>query len=233
MHLDVSRTETYEKCLQFLDSIQSDAEELYLLGDLFEYWIGDDAVDIVGHRPFVTAMQNLSANGIRILVMHGNRDFLLGNQFTNQFNGTLIPDPYVIKINGQSVLLMHGDSLCTDDIEHQKYRKIVLSPEWQQQILQLDIAERQRRAIEMRSQSENTKTSKSMEIMDVNLDAVKSVMREYKSKILVHGHVHKANVHAVEIDGEKALRYVLGDWDSGNDAILKVDSEGKFHLLRP
>lgn len=233
IHLDPKNTETYEKFRQYLGSIETDAEQLYILGDLFDYWIGDDGIDLIGHRPAIEILQKLAASGTKVFIMHGNRDFLIGEDFASHFGGTVIPDPYQIQLNDQPVLLMHGDSLCTDDIGHQRYRAIVLNPDWQKQILRLSLQERHDRAREMRMESQKGKLGKSPELMDVNHDAVVDVMRKYNVRILIHGHVHRTAVHRFTVDGKNALRYVLGDWDSGKDGVIRIDSEGIIDLQAP
>ena len=136
-HLSPEFPDIYDKFVRYLKFIQASADELYILGDLFDYWIGDDGIDLLGHNRAADALADLAASRTKISVMHGNRDFLIGQQFIDQINASLIPDPTTIELNGQTVLLMHGDSLCTDDIEHQEYRKTVLSPKWQESVLKL------------------------------------------------------------------------------------------------
>ena len=233
IHLDPKRSATYQKFIRYLRSIAAEAEELYILGDLFEYWIGDDAVSLLGHETAVNALKQLSECGVRIFVMHGNRDFLIGEQFVSSFDGTLLDAEHTLQIGSNSVLLLHGDSLCTDDVEHQRFRDIVLSKEWQQAFLSLNLQHRVARAQELRELSENSKAKKKLEIMDVNLDAVSEVMQQNNTNILIHGHVHKRGIHQVELNGEKGVRYVLGDWDSNKDGVIRVDSAGEFELFCP
>ncbi len=233
IHLDPNNTDTYNKFQKYLESIKSDAEYLYILGDLFEYWIGDDGLDLLGHRPAVDILRDLSCSGIKIFIMHGNRDFLIGEDFVGHFNGTLIPDPYKIQVKDEPILLMHGDSLCTDDIEHQRYREIVLNPEWQKEILKLSLNERHDRARNMRTQSKKGKLGKNVELMDVNLDSVTDTMHKHGVQTLIHGHVHRTAIHKLKVNGRDALRYVLGDWDSGKDGVIRIDSNGVINLDPP
>ncbi len=230
IHLDPSRSETYEKFMDFLHAIQPNASELYILGDLFEYWIGDDGIDLLGHRPIVEAFNKMATCGTRISIMHGNRDFLIGRRFANEIQATIIPDPSAILIGDKSILLTHGDSLCTDDIDHQRFRETVLSDEWQKTFLNLPISERQNRATEMRARSKQRWKINPPKVTDVNLRALCSAMRASKVRKIIHGHTHKPAIHQFELDGEKAVRYVLGDWDSGYDAIVKINSDGKIEL---
>ena len=184
VHLSPHNPKVYEKFIRYLESIRQDADELYILGDLFDYWIGDDGVETLGHRPALGALAELATYGVRISLMHGNRDFLIGTRFIEQIGAALIPDPTVIQLSDRPTLLMHGDSLCTDDIEHQRYREVVLSPQWQSAILELPLSERCARALEMRSMSEKNKKDKRMELMDVNEDTVIESMRAFAVDIL-------------------------------------------------
>ena len=233
LHLDPARAETYDKFARYLRSIKSDAQQLYILGDLFDYWIGDDGLDLIGHHQAVELLEELTESGTHISLMHGNRDFLIGEDFLSRFSGTLIPDPQLIVIGGKVVLLMHGDSLCTDDVEHQRYREIVLSPEWQSAVLELPITERLQRALDMRMQSETGKAKKNLQLMDVNQQTVVDVMLKHEADILIHGHVHRPGIHQVQANGQNLRRYVLGDWDSGNDGVIRVSSSGEFNLYLP
>ena len=229
-HLTPQQPETYDKFLRYLEVIRDDADELYILGDLFDYWIGDDGVELLGHSRAVTALANLCAAGTSIRVMHGNRDFLLGQAFIDAIGGSLIGDPTLIEINHQAVLLMHGDSLCTDDVEHQRYRATVLSEPWQEAILNLPLSERHNRAMDMRAMSEKSKKQKDFDIMDVNHDSVKTTMESFNAQILIHGHTHRPGIHNLTVNGCSAKRYVLGDWGRGNDAVMRVDSSGELNL---
>ena len=233
IHLYPQNTGTYDKFENYLQSIKSDADQLYILGDLFEYWIGDDGLDLIGHRRAVEILQDVASSGIKIHIMHGNRDFLIGDDFVGLFDGTLIPDPYTLHVNDESILLMHGDSLCTDDIAHQRYRAIVLDPAWQKDILQLSLDERHNRAKEMRMESQKGRITKDPDIMDVNLDAVVAAMEEHDVRTLIHGHVHRTAVHELTVSGNKARRYVLGDWDSGKDGVIRIDPDGTIDLHEP
>ena len=233
IHLDPSREDTYNKFRNYLKTIQADADELYILGDLFEYWIGDDGLDLLGHQPAVRALQELSASGTKIFIMHGNRDFLIGEDFLKRFNGTLLADPSIIQLHGESVLLMHGDSLCTDDIAHQRYREIVLDPLWQQEVLKLSLEERLKRALDMRMQSQRGRPDKTPELMDVNLLSVTSTMEQHGVQVMIHGHVHRTAIHHLKVNNNDAVRYVLGDWDSGRDGVIRADADGSINLHPP
>ena len=233
IHLDPNRQDTYRKFIRYLRSIAAEAEELYILGDLFEYWIGDDAASLLGHEAAVNALKQLSEDGVRIFVMHGNRDFLIGEEFVSSFDGMLLDAEHILQIGPHFVLLMHGDSLCTDDIEHQRFREIVLSSQWQKAFLSLNLQDRIARALELRELSENSKAKKHSDVMDVNLETVSDVMQRNKTNILIHGHVHKRGIHQVDMKGETGIRYVLGDWDSNKDGVIRIDSAGEIELYCP
>ena len=229
-HLSPEFPDIYDKFVRYLKSIQASADELYILGDLFDYWIGDDGIDLLGHNRAADALADLAASSTKISVMHGNRDFLIGQQFIDQISASLIPDPTTIELNGQTVLLMHGDSLCTDDIEHQEYRKTVLSPHWQESVLKLPVSERLSQAQYMRSESKKNKKAKTSVLMDVNDNTVKETMKEFDVRTLIHGHTHRPAVHNFTLNGKKATRYVLGDWGRGFDAVIRFDGSGTFDL---
>ncbi len=229
-HLSPQQPEVYDKFIRYLEFIRNDADDLYILGDLFDYWIGDDGIELLGHRQAVEALANLSAHGTKISVMHGNRDFLIGQSFIDQIGASLISDPTTIELNGQPVLLMHGDSLCTDDVAHQRYRTTVLSTQWQDAILALPLSERLDRALAMRNMSEQGKQTKTQQLMDVNLKSVIKMMEAHAVHLLIHGHTHRPAIHDVVINGSAAKRYVLGDWGRGYDAVIRVDSNGVLDL---
>lgn len=233
IHLDPDRTRTYGRFCDYLASIRDTTDRLFILGDLFEYWIGDDAVDDLRHGRAVEVLKETSDAGVKIHVMHGNRDFLIGEGFAASIDAALIPDPTIIELNGERTLVMHGDSLCTDDVEHQKFRAVVNDEAWQSAILSLSIDERRERAVDMRKQSEMGKSAKDEAMMDVNGDAVVSVMERMNVQTLIHGHVHKPGIHRHLVNERPAVRYVLGDWDSGRDGVLSVSPEGIFELHAP
>ena len=233
IHLDASRPATYQKFIRFLHSIQSTAEEIYILGDLFEYWIGDDCVDLLGHQPIVNVFKQLSDSGVKIMIMHGNRDFLIGETFVASFGGRLLPPEHIITAGTRQILLMHGDSLCTDDVEHQAFRKLVLTEQWQNEFLSIPLEVRNATVLGMRRQSEKSKSAKPMEIMDVNQKSVLKTLHQHQVSTMIHGHVHKQGIHKLNLNGVECQRYVLGDWDSGNDGAIEIDSAGKIRLYCP
>ena len=232
IHLDPQRAHTYQRFMDFIQTAGKEADAIYILGDLFEYWIGDDAVDYLGHRSILETLKSLS-NEVKIYIMRGNRDLLIGEEFAREIDGELLADPTVIDIYGKRILLTHGDMLCTDDVEHQKFREIVLKKKWQEPFLSLPLEERNQRALEMRKQSTMGKQSKSAEMMDVNRDAVIDILTRYNCRYMIHGHVHKPDVYRFDVNGEPAFRYVMGDWDSNNDGVISLDPSGNFNLFAP
>ncbi len=232
IHLDPQRVHTYQRFVNFIQTVGKEADAIYILGDLFEYWIGDDAVDYLGHRSILETLKSLS-NEVKIYIMRGNRDLLIGEEFAREIDGELLADPTVIDIYGKRILLTHGDMLCTDDVEHQKFREIVLTKQWQEPFLSLPLEERNQRALEMRKQSTMGKQSKSAEMMDVNRDAVIDILTRYNCRYMIHGHVHKPDVYWFDVNGEPAFRYVMGDWDSNNDGVISLDPSGNFNLFAP
>ena len=215
LHLDQSRPQITQQFLGLLNDLKSNATELYILGDLFEYWIGDDILDtpMGAELQLITqSLQSLSASGVSIYFSHGNRDFLLGERFANDSGIKLLPELYPLKIEGIPSLLMHGDTLCTDDTVYQEARLQLRSPQWQQQVLAMSIPERVKLAQSMRAESEQNTSVMSEEIMDVNQQTVEMIMRENAVSLLIHGHTHRPAIHQVDLAGHSCLRVVLGDW---------------------
>ncbi|OGT19635.1 MAG: UDP-2,3-diacylglucosamine diphosphatase [Gammaproteobacteria bacterium RBG_16_57_12] len=224
LHLGSAHPGIAELFLQFLRNQARDSEALYILGDLFEYWIGDDAVQDE-YQPVIAGLRALSDAGIPLYFMHGNRDVLIGGQFCVLTGGKLLADPTVIDLYGQPTLLMHGDSLCTDDIKYQQFRALARDPAYQQAFLNKTIAERIAFVREAREKSAQHKISINEEIMDVNLQAVDTVMRQHQVTRLIHGHTHRPAVHQFALDGQTATRIVLSDWGSKGNYLI-CDSAG-------
>jgi UDP-2,3-diacylglucosamine hydrolase len=212
LHLSAERPEIIALFERFLDERARRAAALYILGDLFEYWIGDEAVAQPEYRPVIEALKRCTEHGLPVFVMHGNRDFLLGAGFTRATGCRLLPDPTVIDLYDEKVLIMHGDTLCTDDVDYQRFRRMVRDPDWIAQFIAKPLAERIHMAQGMRETSKAATAAKRPEIMDVNPDAVEAVMRAHGVRHLIHGHTHRPARHALTLDGESARRTVLGDW---------------------
>jgi UDP-2,3-diacylglucosamine hydrolase len=226
LHLCDSRPQITSAFIAFLDKTASQAQALYILGDLFEYWPGDDAIEAGFHQPIIKALKNLSASGVKVFFMAGNRDFLIGQGFANASGISLLPDPSRIKLYEKPVLLSHGDSLCTDDIAYQQFRTEVRQAAWQTQFLSQPLAKRIAYIDDLRAKSEQAKSTKSMQIMDVNSAAVDALLHEYGSPpLFVHGHTHRPKQHIHIINGKTCERWVLGDWYE-QGSYLALSAEG-------
>ncbi len=219
LHLTAERPESKGLFERFITDVHRYITRLYILGDLFEYWVGDDGAEALGHLDVESAIRRTVDTGVEVFLLHGNRDFLIGNAFAKRTGCRLLPDPVVITPDGLRILLTHGDALCTDDVEHQASRRQMLSGKWKLAFLGQPLERRMETADAMRCRSEREKREKPMEIMDVNQDAVEALMREHDVRILIHGHTHKPAAHEFEIDGELARRYVLGDWYEQKSAL--------------
>jgi UDP-2,3-diacylglucosamine hydrolase len=199
---------------------------MYILGDLFEYWAGDDDLHDPFHQRITNALRALDAQGTRIFIMHGNRDFLMDAELGSASNASLLDDPTLLDLYGTPTLLTHGDALCTDDTEYQRFRDQVRNGNWQTRFLAQPLAQRKAQIEQMRMQSESKKSSKQMALMDVNDDAVDELLRQHHYPRLIHGHTHRPAKHLHHPDGHTCERWVLGDWDSGKAAILRCDAQG-------
>lgn len=215
-----------KRFLNFLGDVCRQAEALYILGDLFETWVGDDDMGSTSHRKIVDALASLTQSGVKLFIMHGNRDFLMGPDFTRACGATLLPDPVEIDLYGVRTVLTHGDLLCTADTEYQTYRKQVRSPAWQKKILALPLEARQKMAREATAMSIRSKQSKTMEIMDVALQAVTDLFRKMEYPRLIHGHTHRPARHVYRLDDHTCERWVLQDWTSRRGGYLYCDEDG-------
>lgn len=224
LHLDDKRPETTALLLRFLDEEATGAEALYILGDLFEYWLGDDAPSACALE-VAAALRALADAGLPCFFQHGNRDFLLGDAYARQAGFELLPEEYVAELYGQRVLLMHGDSLCTDDLVYQQLRTQVRDPQWQEHILQKTVTERLKLALDARDASAEHKGQASMEIMDVNTAEVSAAFERHGVQRMIHGHTHRPAVHDLEVGGQAAQRIVLGDWYICG-SVLRVSPNG-------
>ncbi|MDT8385911.1 MAG: UDP-2,3-diacylglucosamine diphosphatase [Thiogranum sp.] len=224
LHLHPSRLATIELFLGFLATPAREAQALYILGDLFESWIGDDDPE-PSYAQICTGLERCVRAGTPIYIMHGNRDFLLGPTFAVQTGCTLIPDPTRLDLFGTPTLLMHGDSLCTDDVEYQNLRSRLRDPAWQQQALALPVSDRLELASEARELSTLSNRNKTAAIMDVNPEEVLRVMRQYNVDLLIHGHTHRHAIHTLTDQNRSATRIDLGDWFE-TASVLVVDEHG-------
>ena len=222
LHLQENRPELTKAFKKFLVSHAADVDSLYILGDLFEAWIGDDYEnDFIAEVKF--ELKKYSSLGKKIYLMHGNRDFLLGDKFCAEIGGLLLDDPTSIKINDFKVILMHGDSLCIDDLDYQSFRTVVRDQTWKNDFLEKEIWERIELAQSLREVSKVENKDKAYEIMDVNLMAVNEIFQKFKNNILIHGHTHRPKIHQEKY----GTRYVLGDWEK-EYYFLKINKTIEF-----
>ena len=212
----------------FLNDLNQN-DSLYILGDLFESWIGDDNVSELSQY-ISDRLLMLSERDISVAIMHGDRDFLIGEDFCKASSIKLINDPRIIEIDTKKVMLTHGDELCTDDKEYQAFRSVVRNPLWQKDFLNFPISKREKIAGEAKDASKDSKENKAMEIMDVNTDAVLKAFNDHDIEIMIHGHTHRPNIHKVSNEGKNLTRYVLGDW-SKNSAIILKWNEAEVELM--
>lgn len=212
LHLEESRPDITEAFLGFLDGTASGVDQLYILGDFFEAWIGDDERTPLQEQ-IAAALRKLRDSGTDIFLMHGNRDFLIGEDFCKRAGASLLDDPTVIDLHGTPTLLMHGDSLCTADVEYQKFRANMRNPQWQQMILQRPLKDRQQMARQLREISMAKNQGKEEFIMDVTPEEVIKDMEAHGVQHMIHGHTHRPAVHELIANGLPAKRIVLGDWD--------------------
>ncbi|AEB58162.1 UDP-2,3-diacylglucosamine diphosphatase [Ectopseudomonas mendocina] len=224
LHLEEKRPDITRAFLLFLATRARQAEALYILGDFFEVWIGDDGMTPFQHE-IAGALRELSEAGTRIYLMHGNRDFLIGKRFCREAGCTLLSDPHKVQMGGESVLLMHGDSLCTLDIGYMKLRRWLRNPLSLLILRNLPLATRQKLARKLRNESRAQTRMKASEIVDVTPEEVVRVMIEHGVRTLIHGHTHRPAVHELKVKGQAARRIVLGDWDRQGWA-LQVDETG-------
>jgi UDP-2,3-diacylglucosamine hydrolase len=224
LHIDASRPAITDQFLGFLAAEAVRADALYILGDLFESWVGDDAAD-PSQAAAIQGIHALTSHGVPCFVMHGNRDFLLAEQFARMSGAQLLPDPLIVTLYGEPVLVMHGDALCTDDRAYQRLRATVREPAWQRQFLGLSIASRRALAGAARVGSRAHTAAVEYAITDVNADSVAAALRGAGTATLLHGHTHRPAIHALQVDGRPCTRIVLGDWyDQGS--LLRWDQNG-------
>ncbi len=226
-HLDPEQPQIEAKLVEFLDQRACTADSLYILGDLFEAWLGDDDSAAAG-RAVLDSLRRL-ARRTAIYFLAGNRDFLLGPAFAKSVGLTLLREPQRLALGDHEAVLIHGDTLCTDDVDYQRFRAMVRSPEWQAEFLARPLAERRRIAAQLRSDSVDAMAQKSAAIMDVNQTAVADCFHDHRVDTIIHGHTHRPAVHRYR-DG--STRYVLGDWNPGPSYLSWNAAQG-FRLEDP
>lgn len=224
LHLDSSRPDIAAQFLEFLEAEAVSAKALYILGDLFESWVGDDDPD-PHYATIKSALRKLGDRGTPVYFMHGNRDFMIGPRFAEETSATLLADPTRVTIEGRDVLLSHGDALCTDDVEYQKFRQMTRNPQWQAMMLQKPLEERLAFAKQARAASMQHGKTINAVISDVNQQAVEQFMQEHDSNLLLHGHTHRPDVHSFRIGDTPATRIVLGDWYE-HGSVVRWDENG-------
>ena len=224
LHLDGESPDIGEQFLGFLSGEAAGADALYILGDLFESWVGDDDPD-PHYAHMKRALRSLVDSGVPVFFMHGNRDFMVGDEFAAETGMTLLNDPTLIELYGKKVLLSHGDALCIDDKQYQQVRLMTRNPDWQAMMRAKPLEERIAFARSARQQSKAYHDSVGDDIMDVNQDAVVGTFRTRDIDILLHGHTHRPAVHDIELEDRTAKRIVLGDWHE-QGSVVRWDESG-------
>ncbi len=224
LHLEPGRGDITAALFGFLERNASTCSALYILGDLFEVWIGDDDTSELSES-VAAALSDFHEAGADIFILHGNRDFLLGAGYAASCGATLMADSTTIDTPIGPALLLHGDDLCTDDVEYLKFRDMVRQASWQRDFLGKTLPERRAFAEQARQQSQQATSTKENSIMDVNADAVKRRLIETGQTLMIHGHTHRPRIHELDLSGVKARRLVLGDWDS-HGWYAQIDEEG-------
>jgi len=224
LHLEPKKPFFIELCLDFLAGRARQADALYILGDLFEVWLGDDN-DEPAYKPVLAALHDLTHSGVPVFIMHGNRDFLLGADFFKTTGCQFIEDPYVMDLYATPTVLMHGDTLCTLDTDYQSFRRQVRNPSWRRHFLEQPLAERHKLATQARTIS-RTRTLKTTEyLMDVTTEAVRAVFEKHGVYQLIHGHIHRHGIYEELVNGKMAHRRVLGEWCDNKAIILSCHPE--------
>jgi UDP-2,3-diacylglucosamine hydrolase len=212
LHLASARPEINRVFHSFMTEIAPKAEALYVLGDLFEYWAGDDDLADPFNATICQELAGLKNSGAQLFVMHGNRDFLMAEKFANACSAKLFPDPTLVDLYGTPTLLMHGDTLCTDDVKYQAFRAQVRGERWQREFLAQPLSARKAAIEQLRETSVQETEEKTSMIMDVALPSVETSLRQYGYPRLIHGHTHRPAKHLHQLDGRDCERWVLNDW---------------------
>jgi UDP-2,3-diacylglucosamine hydrolase len=233
LHLQAALPRTTEVFFAFLEQRAATAERLYLLGDIFEYWAGDDDIDTPYHRSIVEALRRTSECGVQLFWIAGNRDFLVGNTFAAAAGLTILNDPQVIELAGRRITLAHGDAQCTDDTAYMAFRAQVRQAAWQQQFLSMPLQQRKAIIEGARKSSQDANKEKSYDIMDVNAAAIDAIFESTGSPTLIHGHTHRPALHVDHSHGAQRLRYVLPDWEydvtPARGGWISLSADGTLH----
>ncbi len=231
IHLSTALPKTVAHFLDFLKTQAPLADRLYLLGDVFEYWAGDDDIDHEDHRDVIGALKALHECGTQLFWIAGNRDFLVGQKFAKIVGAALLADPFLLSLAGRNFILSHGDALCTDDVDYMKFRAMVRQTQWQTQFLSQPLAQRKAIIASMRQQSYEQQKHKQMDIMDVNAEAVTTLLAQFPKADLIHGHTHRHAIHQHQL----VKRWVLPDWDFDSSSphrggYLKLKHDGALEF---
>lgn len=229
LHLAPERPEIINLFLRFADEIAAKADKLYILGDFLEYWLGDDNPPLSLQPVFEKLNTLATEHGTALYFMHGNRDFLIGEDFSQRCHLTLLNDPHIINIRGRRALLLHGDTLCTDDTEYQKFRTMVRSQQWQQDFLSKSLEERIAIAEQLRQASREATAEKDQAIMDVNSQATEKLFIDSDVDLIIHGHTHRPKIHQENINNVDTTRIVLGDWYK-TGSYLRINDSSEFKI---
>jgi len=225
LHLCADRPHINRQFFDFVEKTAPQAETLYILGDLFESWAGDDELADPFNAAVADAFRQLGGKNVPVYFMHGNRDLLIGQEFTDRCGAQLIPDPTLLDLYGTRTLVMHGDTLCTDDIDYQKFRIHARNPDTQEKFLAQPLAVRKQQMLGMRAESTRSKQTKTEDIMDVTTATVEQVLREQRYPRIIHGHTHRPAHHVHSVDGHSCERWVLNDWYR-RGGYLRCDASG-------
>lgn len=230
LHLSQSQPRTTQAFFNFLQRRANQVQELYILGDLFEYWAGDDDLDNPYNKSVADAMRALSNTGVKIFWIAGNRDFLVGTAFANATGSVLLPDPFIASIGGHRITLAHGDAQCTDDTAYMAFRQQVRQAQWQATFLSLPLSQRKTIIAGLRNDSRQAKCTKSDDIMDVNATAIDDLFDATGTALMIHGHTHRPARHEYSSGGRQRVRYVLPDWNLDTDVPrggwIAIDADG-------
>lgn len=233
VHLSPALPATTEAFLAFLHTPARQAQQLYLMGDIFEYWAGDDDADDPYYRRIIAALREVAEHGVAVFWIAGNRDFLVGSSFAEAAGLTLLSDPHVLDAAGHRIVLTHGDACCTDDAAYMAFRKLVRDPQWQQQFLAQPLAQRKQMVAAMREGSKKAQRGKPMDIMDVNTQEIASLFAASGATLMIHGHTHRPAQHKLLMDGKVCSRYVLPDWECEEKpergGWLTLNADGQLH----
>ncbi|MGY8842481.1 MAG: UDP-2,3-diacylglucosamine diphosphatase [Burkholderiales bacterium] len=224
LHLSPSATAKTNIFLRLLERYAAPSNHLFILGDLFEYWVGDDDINNPLFSTVVPALRALTDAGAKLSLMRGNRDFLMGEQLAGLTHGEMLSDPHLIEIHGEKTLLSHGDQWCTDDTEYQAIRSIVRSNQWIDDFVKLPISERNKRAQSYREKSDASKEKKIAEIMDVSIQTVDEAFETYNCRRIIHGHTHRHAHHKQLVNEQTLERFVLADWRTRGQALVINES---------